>query len=131
MSFSYDPDNILTNDLDWVRFTIEDTDSSDYLIEDEEITALLVDYDKGIVAYLCAKKAYLKLARRFKTKKQRDTTIGFDVAAYLRAYTELVDELNDKYNSTGGVFSGGVDGDHAFTVGQFDDPSNPQAGKEE
>ena len=121
MSFSYDPSNILTNDLDWVRFTIKDKDPDNYYVEDEEINALLIDNDKGIVAYLCSKDIYIAKSDLYSKNKHGDSTIEFDAGNRLVAYKELVDDLFDKYMSGTAVAAADY-GDPIFTLGQFDDP---------
>jgi len=52
MAANYDP--MLSTDLDWVRFLIGDTSESNATIQDEEITALLIEESNK---YLAAARA--------------------------------------------------------------------------
>lgn len=62
MSWSYGSDP-LNNDVDAVRFLIGDTDSSDPLIQDEEIQYLLSSYSTQFSAYYATRSIAAKFAR--------------------------------------------------------------------
>lgn len=57
--------NLDTSDLDWVRFRIGDTDTTDEQVSDTEITALLTVYgSKEAAAYEAARGLASKYARQ-------------------------------------------------------------------
>ena len=62
MTWSYGSDP-LNNDVDAVRFLIGDTDSSDPLIQDEEISYLLASYSVQFSAYYATRSIAAKFAR--------------------------------------------------------------------
>ena len=62
MTWSYGSDP-LNSDLDAVRFLIGDTDSSDQLIQDEEIQYLLNSYSPQFAAYYATRSIAAKFAR--------------------------------------------------------------------
>lgn len=69
MSFSYNENRIAasgTHTVDFVRFTLDDTDSTAYDLSDEVITALYADYgDQTINNYQTAIKAAQYLWRKY------------------------------------------------------------------
>lgn len=65
MSFSYDP--TLPSNLDWVRFLIGDTDSTNIRLQDEEITSIIAEETATgkAVKYLAAAAALSSLHLRW------------------------------------------------------------------
>lgn len=83
MAFSYNP-GALEVDLNWVRFKIGDTDSTDELLSDEEITSL-------ISLAGSRELAAVKAARAISARYTR-----FGAAAEAGMFEELADTLQNE-----------------------------------
>lgn len=89
MTWTYDP--TLATDLDSVRFEIQDTDTSDQLFSNEEVTAVLTAEGSVSAATLkLAKKLMMKFARMVDTSVGR---VSESASQRYAAYKEIVAKL--------------------------------------
>ena len=98
MSFNYDPERSgFPDDIERVRLKIGDTDSSDYLIEDEEIQ-VAIDRNPSITAAASAAayRVAAKLARRFNHQKSE---VSKDEAQLYRHYRQVAKDLEDELDA--------------------------------
>lgn len=79
MTFTYDPDDLATDDATKVRFLIGDTVEAKALLSDEEITFLLDQYAPGIYgpAIAAIDIAIINLARLLETKSVGPLSLGY------------------------------------------------------
>lgn len=103
MSWDYAPGS---RDLDWVRFTIGDTDSTDELLQNEEIDAALTNEgNKYSAAAVCADALAAKFSR------QADKTVGpLQIRASQKAerYAKLAKDLRNQLGRRVGAWAGGI-----------------------
>lgn len=108
MTWSYGNDP-LNSDLDAVRFLIGDTDSSDPLLQDEEINYLLNSYNVQNSAYYASRSIAAKFARLC-----REETGDIEVYAnqkydqYSKLAKQILDDLNSGRPIDISIFSGGI-----------------------
>lgn len=97
MSWSY-TQNPSTSDKDMVRFKIGDTLASDQLLQDEEISSILVEQpDPTLAAAICSEA----IAGRF--SRLADTTVGKTSISYSQkatAYMELATKMRKQYKQS-------------------------------
>lgn len=103
-TYSGDPQ---TSDKDMVRFEIGDTDSTDQLVSDEEITYAL-SVEPSILA--AAARCCESLARKF--ARQIDYRLGPQyvyASQRAKAFAELAAELRARASLGSGMYVGGID----------------------
>ena len=138
MAFTYSGDPS-SSSSDFVRFLIGDTDSTDALLQDEEIAHLLAETpDVRMAASKAALGAAAKLARRVNGATGR---VRKDLAAQYEHYADLAKRLQREATmrgaevEAGGVFKDDVRNDQLdeslvqpeFEVGVHDDPRSATA----
>ena len=104
MSFSFNDD--LSTDLDYVRFYIGDTDSSNYLVEDATITAILSTHSNPL-------NAAIVICRNLTAKysSMASQSIGSVSVSYgdiSKKYQSLVVELKAMLADQAGIYAGGL-----------------------
>lgn len=134
MTWSYASGSPGSVDLDWVRLRIGDTDTSDQLLQDEEIEALVTsEGNRHMAAVVACETIAAKFARH------ADKTVGklsISMSQAAERYLSLADRLRSDVtmdSGSGGPYAGGIsrsdkeadetDTDRvspAFSVGQFD-----------
>jgi len=100
----------LPTDKDKVRFLVQDTDTNDQLIQDEEITFALTETGNIYRASaLVARSIALQLGRQL-TLVRVPKELAWDAHQQWEHYKELAKELEIKAASSGatGVFAGGI-----------------------
>lgn len=120
MSASYDP--TLPSPLDQVRFLLGDTDTSDAMLSDQEITALLGLYSSTAEA---AAQGARSLSARYARQVDRevgDLKVMFSQRAkHFADLAEIIDTGQEKRLAVmaSGIFTG-VDRPSNFVIGQHD-----------
>lgn len=71
MAFSYDA-SALEKDLNWVRFRVGDTDSTDAQLDDAEITALISLHQSRELAAVASARAIAAKYARFGAMKEAE-----------------------------------------------------------
>jgi hypothetical protein len=105
MTWTYDP--ALGSDTDKVRFYVQDTDTNDQLLTNEEIAATL-SASSGVyrAAEACARAIALKLGRLPSVKL---AIAGLDSKEQYEFYMGIAAEMASKATTRGGgVFAGGI-----------------------
>lgn len=108
MTWSYGNDP-LNSDLDAVRFLIGDTDSTDPLLQDEEINYLLDSYNVQTASYYAVRSIAAKFARLC-----REATGDIEVYAHQKYdhYSKLAKQMSADLNSGRpidlSIFTGGI-----------------------
>jgi len=129
MTWTYDGDPS-ANDRDWVRFEIQDTDSTDQLLTDEEIAGLITDRGSKEAAAVAAAEA---LAARF--ARQVDKAVGdlrLSLSQRSKAYYKLAADLRRKLAlRTGKPLAGGLSKSRKETVESDPDRVVPSARKDQ
>lgn len=119
MSWTYSGDPA-TNDKDKVRFLIGDTDQTDQLLQDEEITYLLSETPNVL---LVASRAAKAIAAKF--SRQADKAVGdlrISLSQKAQAYMALAADLEKRAESVSApAFED--QGDFLFTKGMMTWPS--------
>lgn len=121
MSFTYNAADLDTSDLYQVRFKIGDTDSSDALLQDEEINYLLAEYVSVKKASI---QCCLNLAAKF--ARQVDYKLGpHSVSASKRAthFRQLAQDLSvgDVGSSAYPIYTGPTEERTIFDVDMMND----------
>ncbi|MBC7340894.1 MAG: hypothetical protein H5U02_00310 [Clostridia bacterium] len=119
MTWSYS-NNPAASDKDKVRFLIGDTDQTDQLLQDEEITYLLTETTNVLLAASRAAKA---VAARF--SRQADKEVGdlrVSLSQKAEAYRKLADDLEKRAGSVAAP-SFADQGDFLFAKGMMGWPS--------
>lgn len=93
MTWSYDIS--LSADKDKVRFNVGDTDSTEELLQDEEITYLLVD-NSVLGASIAAAENIAAMFSRLMDENVGDVKISYSQRA--EAYWKMVDKLKRKFS---------------------------------
>jgi hypothetical protein len=100
MSWSYGNDPS-ASDKDYVRFRIGDTDTTDQLVQDEEINgAVALTSTKQQAALLTAKALLAKWARFVDTKMGK---LSLALSQRIRALQALIPDLEDEAGTLGGA----------------------------
>lgn len=135
MTFSYDPDLIIAEPKDQVRFLVGDTDVTEPLMQDEEVLFVISQWGfKGSPYYaaaMCAKAIAAKFAREVNYSDDADS-LSLDglQQKFLALATDLMGQYNEQM-SGGQPFVGGItygeqmDGTvvpPSFGKGMSDDP---------
>ena len=128
MTYSYTSPS--ASDKDAVRFAVGDTDSTDWLLSDEEIQYLIDTYGLSGAKWRAAKAIAAKFARMATSEKDGDISRNYDRYQY---YIGLADKLKSEAAMGGGMYAGGISKDDkeanedntdivqpAFKVNQFD-----------
>lgn len=129
-NYSGDPS---ASDLDQVRFLVGDTDSTDELLQDEEINWLLTEYPTVYVAAAEAAKAIAsKFARLADTNIEGAVSVKYSQRQ--KQFLQLAVRLEEKADSGGGIaapFVSGVSQGEMEAVRQDEDrvPSRFYRGK--
>lgn len=137
MSWSYSGDPS-SSDKDAVRFLVQDTDTNDQLVQDEEINWALT---QGGGIYEAAALIAGTIAAQFARMADKETVGKVSVSYTKRAeqYKALADDLKKQASTksapipyAGGISKADVETQElnedrvkpSFTVGQFDNPRN-------
>ncbi|NBW08353.1 MAG: hypothetical protein EBR82_10030 [Caulobacteraceae bacterium] len=132
MSFSFNP--ALDNDVSKVRFFIGDTDSDDYHLEDESISAMVTLFGGYVSA---AEQCCLSIAAKYASKVDTDIeSVSVKYSQLQKHFTEMASNIKRKageLNACAGLLATGVNVSEvdalradtnrmpdAFYVGQFD-----------
>lgn len=109
MSFNYSGDPA-DSDLDAVRFNIQDTDSNDQLLQDEEITYLLNQNGSVLAASVAAAERIATQFSRQADVSTGDQSVDFSQRAenYRQVANKLQQRLDDK---RGQPYAGGISKD--------------------
>ncbi len=135
MTWDYSGDPA-SSDKDAVRFLIGDTDKKDPLVQDEEITATLVDNPNQAAAGAVILDALVAKASRFPTTRVGDISVSGKERS--DAFAARAKELRKKSRKGARIFFGGTvistnrgfHQDHdkrqpQFQTGQDDNPRGP------
>ncbi len=139
MTWTYSGDPSLS-DVDAIRFLIGDTDSSDQLLQNEEINYLLSlgGGSPEYAAFLGAESIAAKFSRLADSKVGE---LSKSASQQAEGYRRLASDLKARFFATGGVLPsfGGISYDKErtyemdtdlksspFKDGQFDNPGGPQ-----
>lgn len=99
MSWSYSQDPT-ASDLDWVRWKVQDTDTNDHLVEDEEIEAEIAALGtKELAAVAVARVIARKFARLASGK-----SLGKKASQYAdraKQYAALAKQLEEEFGTGG------------------------------
>ena len=106
MTYSYDASEATT--LDVIRGRTGDTDSTDVLLANETITAILtaMSGDEGAATVECLRRIVAKLAR--KATQTSKIKMSSSIAAKLDFYKELLAEAKESNGLYSGPYVGGV-----------------------
>lgn len=103
MTFTYNTSD-LTTDLAKVRLYIGDTDSTDALMQDEEIQVFLDQYDNLYrAAAFCARTISAKFARKADTKIE---SVSVSYSQKAKQYSDLAARLDSQANTSNDSTSG-------------------------
>lgn len=118
--YSFDPDNLATYGVDWVRFQVQDTDPGNWLLANQEVQMCL-DSERNM--WGAAAQACEVIARSFLRKQDvklgRALTIAYAKAA--QQYLEMAAQLRRKSLGTIIPFVGGMSKTVKFTYQQNTD----------
>lgn len=124
-TYSGDPG---ASDLDQLRFTIGDTDTTDQQLTDEELNYLLTD--RGSVAGAAVSALHALIAKYTRLVDQRTGDIDIKYSQLLQGYRDLLAQIT----SVGGlasivpdnIYAGGISESDKETVEQDTDRVAPQ-----
>lgn len=144
MAFTYDPDDLDTSTesgrLNVTRFLVGDTDSTDYYLEDGEVTFALSENNDDVYysAAYCARSISSKLAREVDV--ELEGVLSETRSTLSSQFLSLANQLElqaKKVGATLGVSAGGINLNKvkntllnptrvpsAFRMGQFDNPTD-------
>jgi len=122
MSFSYNND--LSTDLDKVRFYIGDTVEASYIIEDEEITAVLAS--AGSVLKTCNIALSSLISKYSRLASETVGKVSVSYSGVVSSLRSAVDNLNNTLSSgSTSVYCGGISEAQKETYTDSDDIIQP------
>ncbi len=128
--------NPATDTKDAIRFLCTDTDTTNQLLSDEEILFL---YDQYRDIYAAAGYACIRIASSNKLVDKKVGDLELKASTIAQGFRTLARELQSQAYIASVPFAGGISRDArqvlntdtdreppSFTVGEFDNPNNPQ-----
>ena len=123
-TYSWNPDDLATNEKDALRFELQDTDSQNWLLADQEyVYAISVERNYWCAAARCAEVIARSFLRKQDVKLGRGLTIAYAKAA--QQYLEMAAQLRRKSLGTIIPFVGGMSKTVKFVYDQDTDLVKP------
>lgn len=118
MGFSYDMDAVLDNGMDRIRFELGDIDSTDVLLQDEEIELILEDTPNWQTALAKSARIIESRFRRLLEQSIGDIRVEYTKRAETwskmrQRFEQLAPEISAVTTAGMGLSAGGISGESA------------------